>query len=143
MAKAYVKHDYAVTGRDYVETEGGGGGGGGVNYSAEEQDTGLKWTDEKEVYQITLKGTTGATAGSATTVIDLSGIDIDKIISFDGKYDAGYALNNNATPANAGYWSFAQIALDADNKVVGLYMLTGASFVSLPITVTFRYTKTE
>lgn len=26
MAKAYVKHDYAVTGRDYVETEGGGGG---------------------------------------------------------------------------------------------------------------------
>ena len=30
MAKAYVKHDYAVTGRDYVETEGGGGGGGGL-----------------------------------------------------------------------------------------------------------------
>lgn len=36
MAKAYVKHDYTVTGRDYVETEGGGGGDGGVNYSTEE-----------------------------------------------------------------------------------------------------------
>ena len=34
MSKSYVKHDYAVTGNDYVEIEGGEGGG--VNYSTEE-----------------------------------------------------------------------------------------------------------
>lgn len=28
MAKAYVKHDYAVTGKDYVETDGGDTPGG-------------------------------------------------------------------------------------------------------------------
>lgn len=51
MAKAYVKHDYAVTGRDYVETEGGGDTpAGGVDYSTEEQDTGRKWIDGSAIY---------------------------------------------------------------------------------------------
>ena len=53
MAKAYVKHDYAVTGRDYVETEGGDTPAGGISYSTDEQDTGLKWVDCKSIYQTT------------------------------------------------------------------------------------------
>lgn len=36
MSKLYLQHDYAVTGRDYVETEGGDTPAGGVNYSTEE-----------------------------------------------------------------------------------------------------------
>lgn len=63
MAKAYVKHDYAVTGRDYVETEGGGGGGGGVNYSTDEQDTGLIWVDgTSHIFQKTYILETGSHA---------------------------------------------------------------------------------
>lgn len=54
MAKAYVKHDYVVTGRDYVETEGGDTPAGGVSYSTEEQDTGLTWIDGRKIYQITV-----------------------------------------------------------------------------------------
>ena len=56
MAKAFVKHDYAVTGRDYVETEGGDTpAGGGVNYSTDEQDTGLTWIDGSKIYQKTFE----------------------------------------------------------------------------------------
>lgn len=144
MSRSYVKHDYAVTGKDYVEIDGGDTpAAGGINYSTEEQDTGLKWIDGKEIYQITLTGTTGAVASTGITVIDLSGMGIDKVVNFDGKFDAGYPLNSNASSANSGYWSFAQIANDNNGKVEALYMLTGASFVSLPITVTFKYTKTE
>ena len=37
-----------------LEDAESGGGAGGINYSTTEQDTGLKWVDGKEIYQITL-----------------------------------------------------------------------------------------
>ena len=72
MSKWYLQHDYAVTGRDYVDTEGGEGGGGGVDYSTEEQATGLKWIDGKELYQITVTGNfSGTTFHSVTGITEM------------------------------------------------------------------------
>ena len=68
MAKAYVKHDYAVTGRDYVETEGGEGGGG-VNYSTEEHVIGT-WTDGSALYQKTIIASPTWSNKSTTIVLD-------------------------------------------------------------------------
>ena len=37
-----------------LENAEGGSGAGGIDYSTEEQDTGLKWTDGKKIYQRTI-----------------------------------------------------------------------------------------
>ena len=84
MAKAYVKHDYAVTGRDYVETDGGGDTpAGGVDYSTEEQDTGLKWLDGKSIYQITidLETAVNVSANTDTSICSVSGLGIDTLVN--------------------------------------------------------------
>lgn len=42
--------------KDIIDTiEPGGGGTGGLDYSTEEQDTGLKWIDGSAIYQKTLE----------------------------------------------------------------------------------------
>lgn len=85
MSKLYLQHDYQVTGKDYVETEGGAGGGG-VNYSTEEQVIG-NWTDGKPLYQITIELAEAVTipANTWTTVSDVSALDIKELVSTTGK----------------------------------------------------------
>lgn len=56
-----------------------GGSGGGVNYSTTEQDTGLKWTDGKPVYQIVRSCLgTNLTANQYTKIVDLSSFHIER-----------------------------------------------------------------
>ena len=58
-----------------------GGAGGGISYSTEEQDTGLKWTDERNIYQNTyaFDNAVSLTADSwSSTGVDAPG---DKILS--------------------------------------------------------------
>lgn len=96
MAKAYVKHDYAVTGRDYVETEGGGGGGGGVNYSTEEQDTGLKWINGRSIYQKTIVYKSIVDVSPDTwTASNVTIADFDFAISAWGLSDTNTLYNLN------------------------------------------------
>ena len=83
MARAYVKHDYAVTGRDYVETDGGDTPAGGLSYSTEEQDTGLKWIDDKSIYQITIDLENAVTIpqNTTTSVCSVSDLGIDTLVN--------------------------------------------------------------
>lgn len=78
MAKAYVQRDTAVTGKYYVETEGGGDTpAGGISYSTEEQDTGLKWIDDRHIFQRTVDLETALRINSdsfADTPLSNSGI---------------------------------------------------------------------
>lgn len=46
---------------------------GGIDYSTQEQDTGLKWIDGKNIYQITL---TGSGSSDYTLPIDLTNLNI-------------------------------------------------------------------
>ena len=58
-----------------------GGSGGGISYSTTEQDTGLKWTDDRSIYQNTyaFENAVSLTADSWTsTGVDAPG---DKILS--------------------------------------------------------------
>lgn len=103
MAKAFVKHDYAVTGRDYVETEGGGDTpAGGISYSTEEQDTGIKWLDGRTVYQKTFTyetfievsptawTATGSTVTGGDTVLTAWGISASGVCApLMGYFDSG------------------------------------------------------
>ncbi len=93
MAKAYVQRDTAVTGKYYVETEGGGDTpAGGINYSTEEQDTGLKWVDGSEIYQTTyeLENIT-----SSTNAFSL-GITIGNIPDFSTLID-GFVIGHDSS----------------------------------------------
>lgn len=77
MVKAFVQRDTAVTGKYYVDTEGSGGGGGGVNYSAEEQDTGLTWIDGSKIYQKTISiGEFPARNGTKSVNHGITGLNV-------------------------------------------------------------------
>ena len=75
MSKLYLQHDYKVTGKDYVETEGGDTPAGGISYSTEEQDTGLKWIDDKPVYQKVISAGALPNATSSTVAHGITGLD--------------------------------------------------------------------
>ena len=125
MAKAYVKHDYAVTGRDYVETEGGDTPAGGINYSTEEQDTGLKWLNGEAIYQKTFTGTFSMTGTSWTSFADVTNEDI--LISASAQDESGqvYAISGG----------FA----DTKTKLAAYNPFSTRVFTS----ITLQYTKTE
>lgn len=132
MAKAYVKHDYAVTGRDYVETEGGGDTpAGGISYSTEEQDTGLTWIDGSKIYQRTVDLETAlnipANSFANTT---LSNTGLAKVIDVK-------AMNATGTifPVAAN--------CDSNTGYVQLGNMRPADAVTSVKTFTIWYTKTE
>lgn len=134
MAKFYVKHDYKITGKDYIETDGGDTPAGGLSYSTEEQDTGLTWIDGKKIYQktfptefITVSGT-----GWETTDVDVSGLAISDIIRGETLRD----LTTRKGPLNV-----FQYSITADNK---LQIALNSNASGLQLTdITLWYTKTE
>lgn len=142
MAKAYVKHDYAVTGRDYVETEGGDTpAGGGINYSTDEQDTGLTWINGSHVYQKTISMGTLPNNSTITIPHGISGLNV--IIHMYGSANSsqsGYTIPLEDLDAQAGINS--AIRLYANNT--NLYITTKADQSTYDTCyVTMCYTKTE
>lgn len=134
MAKAYVKHDYAVTGRDYVETEGGDTPAGGISYSTEEQDTGLTWIDGSKIYQKTFTSSYVTVSGTnwQTTDIDVSGLGITNVITGNTLRVAG-ALK---VPL-----AVAQYAISGENRLQIIFSVSTPDLTLDSITLT--YTKTE
>lgn len=131
MAKAYVKHDYAVTGRDYVETDGGDTPAGGIDYSTEEQDTGRKWIDGSKIYQIT--------------------VDLDVPLSIAASSFANTSLSNegmtriiDVKAMNATGTLFPVAAnCDSASGYVQLGNMRPADAVTSVKTFTIQYTKTS
>lgn len=139
MAKAYVKHDYAVTGRDYVETEGGGGGAGG-SYSTEKHQVGT-WIDGSPIYEITIDVAPLPNNTSASFDIDA---DLNRVISMEG-----YAIEST-DKWNIFFNDVSTIALMNNIRVYAnvsskkLYVQTGFDMSSYTEAyVTVRYTTTE
>ena len=92
-----------MNGKMYFITDasGGGGGGGsseGINYSTEEQDTGIKWIDGKTIYQKTFSFSDGDyqlqrnswTAISSVSIPTLENVVDIRMIGYDtaNKYPA-------------------------------------------------------
>lgn len=131
MAKAYVKHDYAVTGRDYVETEGGDTPAGGISYSTEEQDTGLTWIDDSKIYQRTVDLEEALTVPADTfSDTPLSNLEIALIIDVKATSTTG---------------TFFPVAANCDNVsgYVQLGNMRPYDGVTIVKTFTIWYTKTE
>lgn len=141
MSKLYLQHDYAVTGRDYVDTEGGDTPAGGISYSTEEQDTGLTWVDGKKIYQKTIYIETATLVNSTPYVSAALDIAFDKVFSSELVADQG----TTRIYSQVSYWNNVSIStarITNDNKIQ-LSTSSSSSVTWTDIYVTIRYTKTE
>ena len=129
MSKLYLQHDYAVTGRDYVETEGGDTPAGGVNYSTEEQEIGT-WIDGTPVYEkvVVLEESLIVSYNSWTnTTIDTS--QMQNVILVYGIHEDGTSLG-----------TFLADPAQSDHTVLGLATPRNSNPVTVK-TLIVRYTK--
>lgn len=94
--------------------------GGGVNYSLEEQNTGLKWIDGKDIYQKTIYFNALGGANAQVTR-DISDLNISTLIKAEGLVMDPY--NNYLTLPNveidsSQYNIYMGVTLKPDFKVV-------------------------
>lgn len=147
MSKLYLQHDYQVTGRDYVETDGGDTPGG--TYSEEEHIVGA-WLDGSPIYERTQHITLDTPlAYNSETVLpnffdDATGIQIldyeviglygsdNRFMKFD--FDLNPSGSGNVAISSSVYPNYIKVWVGADfsaqNTISELY-------------VTVKYLKTE
>jgi len=125
MAIYYNGHQHATKG-------GGSSGGGGIDYSTNEQDTGLKWIDGKPIYQKTFIITQN------DTWEDLTSLNIDTCIEQKGTFNsvsgACEAFNIRVTDVY-----YAYIEMELTNNRFRVYI---EGWTLATARVTLRYTKT-
>lgn len=107
------------------------GGSSGINYSTEEQDTGLKWIDGRTVYQKTYHGY--ASAGQNYTILQEGFSSDNELIGFDG----WYGEYNVAFYAGGTFFSY----LSAFYNGTSLAITYGSSYRGKLYTITVRYVK--
>lgn len=140
MSVIYVKHDYRITGNDYIETDGGEAPAGGIDYSEDEHETGINWIDGKPIYEKTIN--CGAGPNNTTKQVAHGISDIDNIIRIKG---AGFGTGGDFKPmpfVQAGGGGLAyQIQIDADKTNINIKAAYNA--VNTNVYITLQYTKTE
>lgn len=116
-------------------------GAGLINYSTEEQDTGITWIDGKKIYQKTYN------IGNATgtkQLIDTLGSDVSDIIDYYGSWNYQLSNQNEYRPlphfASSTTMVYPIVDKADDNK---LYMIIATAANTKDIKLTIRYTKTE
>lgn len=85
---------------------GGGSGGGGINYSTEEQDTGLLWVDGRKIYQKTYSQVLNQTMSNGSTWYAMNDLNGKEIIDNETFYKSGTIVTSGVVniqgPDNAG-----------------------------------------
>ena len=139
MAKAFVKHDYAVTGRDYVETEGGGDTpAGGISYSTDEHIIGT--VADKTLYGKTIIVNSVA---ANTFISQAHGIsDIDTIWNIRGVVLYG---TGNAAMVGPYIGDLSNLTNYAGARVSGdsIALKIGSDLAPGTVMIDLEYTKTE
>lgn len=116
-------------------------GTGVINYSTEEQDTGIKWIDGKKIYQKTYN------IGNATgtrQLIDTLGSDFSDIIDCYGSWNYQLSTQNEYRPIPhfASSTTMVYPIIDrADNNK--LYMIVATAANTKDMKLTILYTKIE
>lgn len=113
-------------------------GGGGVDYSTDEQDTGLKWIDGKKIYQKTLTFKTASDNNITSYTHSIA--NIDKVIDYSGIIDRG---DGNFFSINTARWEGSGVDLIGTivtTSVVYTY-INYATYRNKDIYMTIRYTK--
>lgn len=112
-------------------------GGGGVDYSTEEQDTGLKWIDGRTVYQ---KSYTGIIGNALLTLIDsdIKPNDVKIIDSDIFAYNSTNTAGLDAIIPGVGEWG-----LGLHVTVDGLNIASASATYGGIYYVTVKYVKNE
>jgi len=116
-------------------------GDGGANYSYEEQATGLKWVDGKEIYQICFH-TTNISMGAT---IDCSALNVDSVVELRGLL-IGTNITTIPYHANDNYFSRIYYITDpSDSAYQNIYFEFGSRTISnyTDTYIIFRYTKSS
>lgn len=154
MSKAFVQRDTAVTGKYYVETEGGGDtpAGGSAGYDMEEHVVG-KWTDGSDLYECTYSSgwaVAASTSGAQKSTIELDVPNVKDLIWYEmipiSRSNANSAVQGNAPRSSAFSLTVAQDITVSSGKVAFLMVTANANLTWTgfsDVIVKIRYTKTE
>ena len=153
MSKAFVQRDTAVTGKYYVDTEGGSGGGGGsAGYDMEEHVVG-KWIDGSDLYECTYStewAVAASTSGAKTKTLELNVPDVKDLIWYEmipiSRKSANSAVQGNTARALDFALTVAGDITVSSGKVAFLTVTANANLTWTgfsDVIVKIRYTKTE
>ena len=123
---------------------------GGVNYSTNEQDTGLTWIDGRPIYQKTYTGTLARGEYEYWNKMDLGATDAVAIIDMEGSlYDNSGNLvpyGSSLTASNSGYGDYSwppriasghlEIGFNNSTSAVGFNYILTIKYVKAPVTST-------
>ena len=122
-----------------VDEGGGGSSGGGINYSTTEQNTGLKWIDGKDIYQITIQTSLPLVATDGTMAYaDISFAGVDSVIKLVAQFSDTNSVYFTPYLSNG-----LRIVKTYYNKSTQKIMLAtdSVSFSEVPCIITIQYTK--
>lgn len=121
------------------DTPSSGGGGGGIDYSTTEQNTGLKWIDGKDIYQITIQTSLPLVATDGTMAYaDISFTGVDSVIKLVAQFSDTNSVYFTPYLSNG-----LRIVKTYYNKSTQKIMLAtdSVSFSEVPCIITIQYTK--
>lgn len=136
MSKLYVQHDYAIKGKDYVETDGGDTPAGNISYSATEHLIGDY--DGTPVYAKTLFIET-LTGNYDTVAHGISDLGLVLAIFGATEYTQGGATYHGMVSSYMSSVSGEYTGVAIDNTNLGAKC--GSDIVGGSLTVTIHYTK--
>lgn len=117
------------------------GGSYGDVASLEQRQVGY-WIDNKPLYQKTFVVTTPANAGTATTIADISDLDIEKIIEYTGSIYYSDSGKENSVPVIFSLAPANYSAVWAKNNYADLIMRVGnSSYTNKTAYIKIFYTK--
>lgn len=129
--------------KDIIDTIEPGGGAGGIDYSTTEQDTGLKWTDGKTIYQKTYAATS-PTGSSAANVVEITDLGVETIVD-DEFVLAGSDGQGTFWSTGCGTDSVAflyyRMNFEASGKDYIATTIGNANYRGKDMYITIRYTK--
>ena len=113
---------------------------GGLNYSTSEQDTGLKWTDGKSIYQKTFELASGTISSGSLAVATQTGVDTvinSECTCNQTNNSRKYALPMIRTVATECIYKSVYV----DNGTLNMQILSGTVYILDTIKFTAWYTK--
>lgn len=113
-----------------------GTGGGGIDYSTDEQDTGLKWIDDKPIYQKTVN--CGELPNTTEKVVAHNSSNIDAIIN-----TFGFAMSSNGLSLPLPYADNSNTVICLASNKTNIIINTKDNMSAYLAYVTIQYTKTS
>jgi len=109
-----------------------------LDYSTAEQNTGQKWIDGNDIYQITIEGNTGTTVNDFVVIFNIA--NFGELVGISGHINNPVGSQVPSGFYNSQSGTVFNLTVTTAGSVESFH--AGASFSNLPIICTVLYTKT-